>query len=457
MARPRLRSTPVPGTRDSYTGVDFNLGFHVRCYELIMDYAVGPNRLAAEATLYMDNYLPLSHLTLDFADSLRATSVNITVAGGVHTDVKRFRQSDNKLRVSFTEPIPVDAEFSLSVRYSGNPHPIRTLWGLIGWEELSNGSLVASQPCGSRSWLPCDDTPDEKAVFDITFTCDSDYSVIANGGLISKSTSGARTTWRYRSEHPLATYLSTIQVGQYREESLNQNPPLTTVPVKGYVPPHMVSGFRHDFAQQEKMLAVFSELFGSYPFDSYSVVVTEDELEIPLEAQGLSIFGANHTRGHGQWERLVAHELSHQWFGNSLGLAQWNDIWLNEGFACYAEWLWFEYSGRGPTTHESARFHYDQLAALPQDVLLADPGPRDMFDDRIYKRGALTVHALRCELGDAPFFRAIQRYVASGRHSVVEPHDLRREVLKEASNPQRCEELWTSWLYRTELPKFPNP
>lgn len=159
--------------------------------------------------------------------------------------------------------------------------------------------------------------------------------------------------------------------------------------------------------------------------------------------------------GTKQWERLIAHELAHQWFGNSLGLAQWDDIWLNEGFACYAEWLWFEHSAGIPAAVTAAQ-HYERLAQLPADIVVAAPGARDMFDDRVYKRGALTLHALRMLLGSAAFFRAIARYVAAGRHSVVEPVDLRRELLKEVDSSAQLDALWHAWLYETALPEWPR-
>ncbi|CAB0788276.1 M1 family peptidase [Corynebacterium diphtheriae] len=448
----RLRSTPIPGTRDSYTQVDFNLGFHVRHYDVSLDYVVAPNRLKAVVTLSMDNYQPLRSLTLDLSDALTVKSVTAQGTSAVAVKVQKFRHSNHKLRISFSEEIPVDQEFKITVTYSGNPRPIRSTWGLIGWEELSNGSLVASQPNGARSWLPCDDTPDEKALYTMNITCDSPYTVVANGELLGTTRHGSRTQWRYQTQHPMASYLATVQVGQYERYELGA---AGEVPVIAYAPPALAAGVRHDFSDQAAMLELFSQLFGPYPFDQYSVVVTEDDLEIPLEAQGLSIFGANHAGGTKQWERLIAHELAHQWFGNCLGLAQWDDIWLNEGFACYAEWLWFEHSAGIPAAVTASQ-HYERLAQLPADIVVAAPGARDMFDDRVYKRGALTLHALRMLLGSAAFFRAIARYVAAGRHSVVEPVDLRRELLKEVDSSAQLDALWHAWLYETALPEWPR-
>ncbi len=130
----------------------------------------------------------------------------------------------------------------------------------------------------------------------------------------------------------------------------------------------------------------------------------------------MSIFGANHCDGTGSSERLIAHELAHQWFGNSVTARQWRDIWLHEGFACYAEWLWSEHSG-GSSADELARHYHQKLRAAPQDLLLADPGPRDMFDDRVYKRGALTLHALRGRVGDEKFFALLKDWTTRYRHS----------------------------------------
>ncbi len=147
--------------------------------------------------------------------------------------------------------------------------------------------------------------------------------------------------------------------------------------------------------------------------------------------------------------RLIAHELAHQWFGNSVTARWWRDIWLHEGFACYAEWLWSEHSG-GPNADEIARSHHEQLREEPQDLLLADPGARDMFDDRVYKRGALTLHALRGRLGDEKFFALLKDWTTRYRHRTVVTDDF--TGLAANYSDESLRPLWDAWLYSTEVP-----
>jgi aminopeptidase N len=224
----------------------------------------------------------------------------------------------------------------------------------------------------------------------------------------------------------------------------------TPVPIQAAVPARLRDTFAHDFARQPQMMQLFIELFGPYPLSNgYTVVVTDDELEMPLEAQGISIFGANHCDGTRRSERLIAHELAHQWFGNSVTVRRWRDIWLHEGFACYAEWLWSEHSG-GQSADELARQYHHRLRESPQDLLLADPGPKDMFDDRVYKRGALTLHALRRQLGDENFFALLRDWTARYRHGTVVTDDFTGLAAKYAHESLRP--LWEAWLYSTAVP-----
>ncbi len=434
--------------RDAYTGVEFNYGFKVAHYNLELTYRVEPNLLQGEATLSVVTAdEPIKQMTLDLAGNMVARRVISRHA----PRVSKYRQSNNKLRLSFAEEIPANTEFALVIRYGGNPQPIRTPWGEIGWEETESGSLVASQPNGAPSWFPCDDSPSEKALYDIAITADNPFTVVSNGILKSRQAKGAVTRWHYQTPEPMATYLVTVQIGEFTQTQLGRN-------TKAWFPAPLAAPVREEFSRQQDMMDFLEEKFGEYPFFDYGVVVTADTLEIPLEAQGLSIFGANHVRGDHAFERLIVHELSHQWFGNACGISDWDNIWLNEGFACYTEWLWFEHSA-GKPAHESARTHYNVLLHKAQDLVVGHPGTKDMFDDRVYKRGALTVHALRRLLGDAAFFSAIQNYLNEGRHRTVTPDALKKHIYAAADSvgvsQEDVDQLLEDWLEKAELPAFP--
>lgn len=250
----------------------------------------------------------------------------------------------------------------------------------------------------------------------------------------------------------MATYLATVQIGRYELLALNPGQPPGQVPQYVAVPASLAAAARAGLARQPEMMRTFKNCFGPYPFPEYTVVVADDVLEIPLEAQTLSILGRNHLGPEWESQRLMAHELSHQWFGNSLTLGTWQDIWLHEGFACYAEWLWSEESG-GDSADAMAARHHERLADLDQDVVLADPGPELMFDDRIYKRGALTLHALRRTVGDEAFFALLRSWVAAHSGGTVTTSEFVTHAVRETGAD--LADLFVAWLDKPALPDLP--
>lgn len=428
---------------DSYLPGHGNGGYRIGHYDLGLDYRPGSNRLTGRARLSAVAEQSLSGFSLDLA-TFRITRVLV--------DGKRARYThgQGKLRVRPDRPLRAGTPFTVEVHYVGTPRPIRTRdWGELGWDELTDGALVASQPNGAPSWFPCNDHIAEKATYLISVAAPSPYAVVANGKLVSRTVGGSMTTWVYEQPAPLPTYLATVQIGQYERIELTGG----GVPQPAAVPARLLGAFGVDFARQPRMVATFEEYFGLYPFGEYSVVVVDDEMEVPVEAHGLSIFGANHVDGRRGFERLVAHELAHQWFGNSVGLADWRHIWLNEGFACYAEWLWSEASGGEPADALAARWHA-RLAALPQDLVLADPGASRIFDERVYKRGALTLHALRRTVGDTVFFDILRDWTATYRNGTVRTQDF--VDLAGRHSPTPIDALLTAWLHHPALPPTPT-
>jgi aminopeptidase N len=435
------KKAPKDGVLDPYLPQNGNFGYQVSRYELELEYKVGINRLAGTATITAVALTELAAFTLDMSSAL---SVSKVLVNGKR--VARFSCRGGKLRITLASKLATGAALSVAVRYSGTPRPFRTLWGEVGFEELTDGVLVAGQPNGAASWFPCDDHPSAKAAYRIQVSSESAYRVVANGKLVSRRARASQTVWTYEQPEPTSTYLITLQIGVYEAARLARTP----VAIRAALPARLQENFDYDFARQPEMMQLFVELFGPYPLaDGYTVVVTDDALEIPLEAQGISIFGANHCNGTRASERLIAHELAHQWFGNSVTARRWRDIWLHEGFACYAEWLWSERSD-GRSADELARYHHERLAQQPQDLLLTDPGPRRMFDDRVYKRGALTLHALRGKLGDEKFFALLKDWTSRYRHSTAGTADFTGLAANYSDEPLRA--LWEAWLYSTELP-----
>jgi len=429
---------------DPYTPGSGNGGYEVSHYDLTLDYRINTNRLGGVAVLTMRSTQRLVQFSLDLSG---LTVTNVIVDG---SRALRYRQTASKLFITPARPIPDETEFTVTVRYSGSPSPATSTWGDVGWEELSDGVLVAGQPTGAPTWFPCNDHPSSKATIRTSILLASSYRAVANGRLVSSTARASRTEWVYEAVEPMATYLATLQIGAYRPRPL---PVAGSVPQFAFIPGDLARDFDADFQPQTSMIGAFGELFGPYPFEQYSVVVTDDDLEIPLEAQGLSIFGRNHVDGEAGSQRLIAHELAHSWFGNSLTASSWEHIWLHEGFACYAEWLWSEASG-GPKVQRLADQHWARLNGLDQDLLVGDPGPDLMFDDRVYKRGALTLHAVRKTLGDATFFRMLRNWTAANRHGSVTTELFIAHLSQYTDVDVRG--LLSSWLFEAELPKLPK-
>ncbi|MFH8249383.1 M1 family metallopeptidase [Microbacterium sp. B2969] len=421
---------------DEYAPQSGDLGYDVESYDLDLSYRVRTNRLEGRAVIMAVAAVSTRSISLDLV-GLRATRARID--GDPRTTMQ---PGPRKLRVTSPRILEAGEAFSIEIVYGGAPAPRRSRWGLIGWEELDDGSLVAGQPIGGPTWFPCNDRPDDRARYRIAVTTDDGYRVAATGLTVGVEPARGRTRWEFATELPVATYLAAVHIGRYRESVLGR--------ARLVHPPALTQRVLHAFRDVPRMLTLFEDAFGPYPQDHCTIVVTRDDLEIPLEAQGLAVFGANHLEPAS--ERLIAHELAHQWFGNSVGIAHWRDIWLNEGFACYAEWLWSEASG-GATADELARRHHARLKLLPQDLLLSDPGPDRMFDDIVYKRGALTLHALRLAIGEEAFFAVLRRWVEHHRHALVTTDDFAHCVEEVTGDAHTA--LLTSWLYAKPLPPLP--
>jgi aminopeptidase N len=426
---------------DSYLPEHGNGGYRVTHYDLDLGYKVRSNRLAARAVLSAVAEQILGRFSLDLS-GLRVERVLVDGRAAAHS------RRGHKLYVTPGRALP-PGPFTVEVRYVGNPRPVRGRWGDIGWDELTDGALVASQPVGAPTWFPCNDHPADKASYRITVTTESPYTVLATGVLTDRRRSAGTRTWVFVRPEPTASYLVSVQIGRYERRQLAAGP----VPQLVAAPARLRREAGRDFGRHEQIMRTLQHFFGPYPFGDYQLVVTDDELDDPIEAQGMSIFGANHVDGRRTHERLVVHELAHQWCGNSLTIADWRHIWLNEGFATYAEWLWSEASGDRPADAHARQWHA-QLAAAPADLVLADPGPARMFDQRVYKRGGLALHALRTRIGDERFFMLLREWTARHRHGSVGTDQF--VALAQRFAAEDLTGFFVTWLQRKALPALPG-
>lgn len=428
---------------DNYTRNYGSADYTVEHYDLQLKIKLSSNLLEGTAVLQILALAPLDTVALNL------TGLRITKALCNGRRLSTRKRGPQQL-VKLPAALAAGERAELLIRYTGNPRAHNGLWGEIGWEELTDGVLVAGQPTGASTWFPCNDHPRHKSTYRFEVTTDAGYMAVCNGRFVDLLRSASRHTWIYEQREPMASYLATVQIGRYQELPLDDSGNLLA-----YAAPGLALRVRGAFSRQQDMAELFERCFGPYPFAQYKVVVADDELEIPLEAQGLSIFGTNHLSMEWEAQRLIAHEFSHQWFGNSLTLSSWKDIWLHEGFACFAEWLYSEASG-SLDLHARAIEAWELLVAQAQDILVADPGAQDMFDDRVYKRGALTLYVLHQLLGADRFFSMMRAWTQQNQHSHVSTPAFLHHVQQYVPHSVVVTDVVYPWLFERALPAFPG-
>ncbi len=436
-------ASPGPGSpngEDPYFPASGNGGYDVTHYDLQLatdsDESGATKTLTATATIDLTAVDDLSSFSLDLAGL-------IVDRASVDGDDAEYTQRGDELQIVPADPVASGDAVTVVVEYGGRPQPTPyENLGDLGWNSNSEATWVVSEPFGSSTWFPSNDVPTDKATFRFAITVRDGLTAAANGELVSSEGNGdGSLTWVWEMDDPMATYLATVVIDEFT--ILREDGP-DGIELRSVVPEGAEGRYRNVNALHAEMLEYFTELFGPYPFDEYGLVIVDAPLGFALETQTLSIFAV----GTGD-ENTVAHELAHQWFGNSVTLASWSDIWLNEGFATYAAALW----ETGDDVDEQMLSLQRQLAG--DTTSLRDPGSGRLFDGPIYTRGALTLHALRLEVGDDAFFEILRTWADTYADDNASTDDF-LDLAADVSGNEDVGAVLEPWLDGSPLPDLPR-
>ncbi|MBE7173843.1 MAG: T9SS type A sorting domain-containing protein [Williamsia sp.] len=377
---------------------NFDVYFY-RC-EWTIDPAV--RYISGRVTAYFTSTAAANSLVFDLHNALTVDSV-------LNRGSKlSFQQgADNSLTIRLPQTIAAGQKDSLSISYQGVP--VDDGFGSFVTGVQGNVPVLwtLSEPYGAKDWWPCKNAQADKAdSIDVILTYPAIYNSSSNGVLTEEKIAGDKKTSYWKHRYPIASYLIAIAVTNYVTETDSVLIGNTLMPVRMRSYAGAAEYFRSATLIAKGCLQKFSSLFGPYPFLKEGYSQTQFGWGGGMEHQTNSFINSS-------YDQLVAHELSHQWFGDRVTCRSWQDIWLNEGFAQYMQYIYLE------------NFAADQKLAHLNTVrtkIIAQPGGSvrvsdtsttgRIFDSRLsYLKGSYLLHMIRWKLGDSLFFKALQQYL----------------------------------------------
>ena len=441
------RFTPgAPGAGDPYFPDMGNGGYDVAHYDIALKYDPATKAIQAVTGIQARATQDLSRFNLDFLGPLKISSLRVNGAKASYR-----RTGAQELEITPARGLRKNSRFVVTVAYSGVPQTVNDpALGTSGWIPTDDGAVMLNQPIGAATVYPVNDTPADKATYSFTLTAPQNLTTLANGDLVGRTTKNGWTVSRWRMRQPMASELSMVAIGSFdviSGKTRSGYPNITATDKTLNITPELQKQFHTQTGDIQDFLA---GRFGTYPFTSTGGITVKAGVGYALETQGRPVYDLGHRPGTIPRPDLIAHEIAHQWSGDSVTPKRWADIWLNEGFATYAEWLYFEkYDGK------PVQQSFDEVYATPADddlwkPLTADPGRDNIFHPTVYDRGAMTLHALRKAIGEKAFARLVKEWFSANRNGNVSTQDFIR--FAEKISGKRLDALFKKWVYTSGKP-----
>ncbi|MFC9229099.1 M1 family metallopeptidase [Streptomyces decoyicus] len=436
-------SPGAPGIGDPYFPGLGNGGFDALHYDLGVSYHPGSGRLDGRTTLAARATENLSAFDLD----LQKLTVDSVRVNGRRA---HFARSGDEISVRPDFPLRRGRKFTVTVAYHGVPKPLSgpIIFGSdYGWMKTKDGVFVACEPNAASTWFPSSDHPGDKATYDIRIDAPKGLTGVSNGRLVNSGEAHGRSYAHWRESRPMATYLATATIGKF-DVRTGTTPGGT--PIYVATDPTLPTGNVDVYGVTAEATDYWSKVFGPYPFEETGAIVDDmPQAGFSLEVQSKPAYSAVRN------ETTIVHELAHQWFGDSVSVRQWKNIWLNEGFASYAQWLWAEHKGT-LSAHDAFRKAYDARPAGDAfwKVKVADPQRDTMFAQAVYTRGAMTLQTLRERIGDKAFFKLLPAWTSAHRYGNADTAQF--IALAEKISGQQLDDLFATWLNTDSKPPLPG-
>jgi aminopeptidase N len=379
-----------------------NRGYDVKHYDVSLGYQPRSGQLNARDVIEARAMNGLRRFSLDL-DGLKVTSVS------VDDEAAEYSRGRGKVKVVPAEPIAKGEAFTVELRYQGVPRKVIDPDGSTeGWYRTKDGAVAVGEPVGTAAWLACDNAPRDKAGFDIQITVPAGAKAVSNGRLLSREKLDGRVRWSWSEPKPMATYLALVDIG---DGKLVQGH-VGKLPTWTLVDPRLVKKSKAAIDSLPEIIRWESHIYGPYPFAAAGSVVDVADLEYALETQTRPIYAFAPDR------TTVVHETAHQWFGDSVSLERWPNIWLNEGFATWTQWYFAERHG-GRTAQQVFAKLYRRPASQTGfwNPPSGHPGQaKNLFVVSTYVRGAMTLQALRDKIGTRDLLRIMRTWVTERRY-----------------------------------------